>query len=309
MAVEGAWVGNAQSRVRLVSAWSTAPLGGGEVTVAVEFELAPGWHVYWKNSGDAGYPPALDWSSSPGVDAGPLLFPAPHRFELPGGLESFGYDGAVLYPLRVRPRAATAETLFLRARLDYLVCAEECIPYSADLALDLPLGAPREDPAVAARLAAWERRLPRSLDALDDPPRLAVRYQPGDDRSGTLELTLEGGGLAPSAPDLFFETHPLYALGRPALTLTATGLRFRVPIRPLDETRPAPVETDFAWAITGLARRGDTLALAGNSRVTIGSAVGPVSYGNFRFVIPAALLTAVVVLVAARLRRRSTARS
>jgi DsbC/DsbD-like thiol-disulfide interchange protein len=52
----GPWSEQREARVRLVSRWAEAPTGG-DPALGLEFALAPGWHVYWKNAGDAGYPP------------------------------------------------------------------------------------------------------------------------------------------------------------------------------------------------------------------------------------------------------------
>ena len=53
-----AWSVNQQSQVRLITASKVAPRTG-EMWMGLQFRLKPGWHVYWKNSGDAGYPPAV----------------------------------------------------------------------------------------------------------------------------------------------------------------------------------------------------------------------------------------------------------
>src|SRR6476646_2645321 len=77
------WVVNGPSRVRLVTAYRIAPAApGSELRLGLHFRLAPDWHVYWKNSGDAGYPPTLQLSGSPTPLQGELLWPAPRRFEL-----------------------------------------------------------------------------------------------------------------------------------------------------------------------------------------------------------------------------------
>ncbi|MCM2269211.1 MAG: hypothetical protein NDJ75_03865, partial [Thermoanaerobaculia bacterium] len=57
-AVAGPWAENAQARVRLVSRFAVA-VPGGDAGLGLEFRMAPGWHVYWLNPGDAGYPPKL----------------------------------------------------------------------------------------------------------------------------------------------------------------------------------------------------------------------------------------------------------
>jgi hypothetical protein len=165
--------------VRLVAARGAAPAAtagdpGGRIDLGLELELAPGWHVYWKNSGDAGYPPRLDFSRTPALAGAELLYPAPRRYDLPGGLVSFGYEQHVIYPIAptspisARLAAAGGERLPpVLARLDYLVCRAECIPHTAELSLDLDAareGTGPEGAATAARLAAaWEPTQTRSV--------------------------------------------------------------------------------------------------------------------------------------------------
>src|SRR6266852_2224401 len=97
-AVASAWARNPQTQVRLLSGERVAARRG-ELRLGLQFRLAPGWHVYWKNSGDAGFAPILT-VSAPGLSGAALLWPAPHRFELPGDLEALGYAGEVVYPVR-----------------------------------------------------------------------------------------------------------------------------------------------------------------------------------------------------------------
>src|SRR5262245_31040682 len=85
------WASNPQSRVRLISPWGTAPRGG-ELLLGLQFRLAPGWHAYWKNSGDAGFPPAVTFQPAAVLGKPELLWPTPRRFDLPGGLVAFGYE-------------------------------------------------------------------------------------------------------------------------------------------------------------------------------------------------------------------------
>jgi len=106
---------------------------GGPNQAGLYFKLEPGWHVYWKNPGDAGEPPSIHWTLPPGVTAGPMQFPAPKRLPL-GPLMDFGYDDEVLFPLKfeVAPSAKTGPAV-LDANVDWLVCRERCIPGKAEL--------------------------------------------------------------------------------------------------------------------------------------------------------------------------------
>lgn len=274
----GLWVENEQARVRLVAAHVAAPAApagdpGGRIDLGLEFELAPGWHVYWKNSGDAGYPPRIDFSRTPALAGAQILFPAPRRYDLPGGLVSFGYEKHVIYPIAPiapiapitpitpisaqHPTAGGEKLPLVLARLDYLVCRAECIPHTAELSLDLDSareGSGPEGTATAARLAAAREALPQDPASVAGAPQVSVRAEPGPASSLVLVFQASGGTLRAGGTDLFFEVHPFFALDRPELAISQDGLLYRVPFRPLDETKPMPATTRFAWTLTGLER-------------------------------------------------------
>jgi thiol:disulfide interchange protein/DsbC/DsbD-like thiol-disulfide interchange protein len=137
------------------------------------FKLEPGWHVYWKNAGDSGEPPSIQWTLPSDITAGPLEFPPPKRLPL-GPLMDFGYENEVLFPLKLsvagnaKPRPVT-----LDAQVKWLVCREVCIPGKAELtvartivAKNQPAGAKVEpDSSIWARLG---NNLPSSLPSSDD---------------------------------------------------------------------------------------------------------------------------------------------
>ncbi len=259
--IAGPWSVAPEAKVRLLSRWASAP-AAGDAGLGVEFELLPGWHVYWKNSGDAGYPPELELAAL-GLGPVALRFPAPERYELPGGLVSFGYEGRVVYPLDAAIEAVAQSELSLAGRLDYLVCREECVPYTAELELVLPVGDPREDPKLAPRLDAFRARLPRPVDDVEPRVEVAARWLAGEYPWSTLELRLAAPGLFAAAPDLFFAPQQAVELRRPELVATAEGPTFRVPFRALDETRPLPEPLPLDWTATGFELGGAPLALEG----------------------------------------------
>src|ERR1700678_4426768 len=45
---------------------------GGSISIALEEKIAPGWHTYWKNPGDAGAPTEIEWSLPAGWKAEPI---------------------------------------------------------------------------------------------------------------------------------------------------------------------------------------------------------------------------------------------
>jgi thiol:disulfide interchange protein DsbD len=108
-------------------------LAVGHNTVGLYFMLEPGWHIYWKDAGDSGEPPHIQWTLPKGVSATPMQFPAPKRLPL-GPLMDFGYEGNVLFPLTMDvAKAAKPGPATLHAKVDWLVCREVCIPGKAEL--------------------------------------------------------------------------------------------------------------------------------------------------------------------------------
>ena len=144
-AQESDWVRHKEISLRLVSG-STASGEGGALRLGLEMRMAPGWKTYWRSPGDAGLPPVIDWTGSENLADAKLRFPAPHRFTL-FDLETFGYGGTVILPIAARSEGPGATRV--RAAVDVLVCENLCIPYRADLALDLPAGGPSADRAYA----------------------------------------------------------------------------------------------------------------------------------------------------------------
>jgi thiol:disulfide interchange protein len=111
-----------------------AQLNPGESTIdGLYFKLEPGWHIYWKNAGDSGEPPHIQWTLPAGITASDLQFPAPQRLPL-GPLMDFGYEKEVLFPFTLDvANSAKRGPVTLSAKVNWLVCREVCIPGKADL--------------------------------------------------------------------------------------------------------------------------------------------------------------------------------
>ena len=130
--------------------------------------LAPAAITYWRDPGDAGLPPTLDFSGSENVASVETKFPAPKRITEADGGEAFGYDGGVIFPLLVKP-ADPAKPVTLRLNADFAVCEKVCVPAKARLTLTLPAGG--QSPfagAIDAALAAVPRVVqPKELGAFE----------------------------------------------------------------------------------------------------------------------------------------------
>jgi thiol:disulfide interchange protein DsbD len=145
---------------------------GAPVNAGLYFKLESGWHVYWKNAGDSGEPPHVQWTLPKGISATPMQFPAPQRLPL-GPLMDFGYENEVLFPFTVQAAAAAKPgSVVLHAKVDWLVCREVCIPGKAELDQDVNVvsGAPVVNLISPSDQELWNRlanALPKALPSPD----------------------------------------------------------------------------------------------------------------------------------------------
>ncbi|MEE8166701.1 MAG: protein-disulfide reductase DsbD domain-containing protein, partial [Myxococcota bacterium] len=126
----------AQIEARLVVSSDSAP------QVGVLFDLAAGWHIYWRNPGDTGLAASLNIEAT-GYRVGPIAWPAPEVFEEADGLfTTYGYQDRVLLsvPLEAVTNASQAELISANPRV--LVCRTECVPASFSLASPIDASLP-----------------------------------------------------------------------------------------------------------------------------------------------------------------------
>ena len=129
---------------------------GGSTRIGVHFDLDEGWHIYAKESGDAGLPTKIEWSVPSGVTVGPLEWPAHQEFVDPGDIRTFGYAGTVVLASRLtlKPSNNPPTTIPIHATVKWLACKELCVPGSAELDLSLPVSA--EPPALSTHAELFE---------------------------------------------------------------------------------------------------------------------------------------------------------
>ena len=166
--------------MRLV-AESDVPRAGAPVTLAIDTRPAPGWHGYWRNPGDAGFPASFAWTLPKGARiGGAVAWPVPTTL-LIAGLMNYIYEApyAPLVTLDVPAGLATGTRLPVAVAINYLVCTTSlCVPESQTLTLDLTVG---DGHATAGgAFDAWRAAIPKPLDA-------TAAYQRSD---GTLRIAV-----------------------------------------------------------------------------------------------------------------------
>ena len=159
-APRGAWA--AQSN-RFVSAEDTVSLvsksdaaNGKALQLGLLFRLSKGWHIYWKNAGDAGSPPQLTLTRPVGTTVGAFAWPAP-EWLITNSLGDYVLSGTVLLPVTVSlPHPPSAQGVDLSGNAQWLVCsAEICVPQQASFTLHVAEGSTA--PSMEAGLFAAAR--------------------------------------------------------------------------------------------------------------------------------------------------------
>lgn len=157
---------NPHSTVELISEVSSIQ-PGTPFWVAFRFELDPGWHNYWQNAGDSGLPTTVDWALPSGFVAGEIQWPVPGRI-VAYPLVDYGYSDEVTLLVELSPPddLAPGTTVTLNAMVDWLICESICLPASAEVSLEVPVGAgdPEADPAWAEHFREARDHLPRALE-------------------------------------------------------------------------------------------------------------------------------------------------
>src|SRR6202158_902679 len=113
---------------------------GKPFTVGLLLRMAPGWHTYWKFSGDAGLPSEIKWKLPPGWKVGEIQWPIPLKTNDPGDIQTYGYQDELLRVQKITPPAKIdISPVKLSAEANWLVCEKICIRGSANLELELPI--------------------------------------------------------------------------------------------------------------------------------------------------------------------------
>lgn len=158
--------GERRAEVALVSERASV-VPGETVFIGLKVTMDPGWHIYWRNAGDAGLPPELDLAETSTVtdaDLGEFLWPLPHLIPVvEGEIMDYGYDDVVVFPIPLTVPQDAAGEVRIEGIADYLICESVCIPETGEVSLTLPVGAPVEDAAGGSLIAAWIAKVPQPL--------------------------------------------------------------------------------------------------------------------------------------------------
>lgn len=92
--------------------------------LGVEIEPNKGWHTYYKEVGDAGYPTEFDFAGSQNFEVKEVIYP-PYKVFDEYGIKTNGYEGRTFFEIK----AVAKENALVKLKLTGAICHEICIPY------------------------------------------------------------------------------------------------------------------------------------------------------------------------------------
>ena len=214
---------------------SSAIIPGKPFDVGLLLRMAPGWHTYWKFSGDAGLPTEIKWKLPPGWKVGEIEWPIPVKTNDPGDIQTYGYQDEILLMQEITPPAKIdISPIKLSAEANWLVCEKICIPGGANLELELPTSTTAV-PKNTDLFARYRRLLPQKFP---DSKTAAVTW---NRTASDLHLKIVNENLA-NYPTIDFYPLPQgnTVVGHPSVeSRKPNEIIFRIPIESPDKNLSA----------------------------------------------------------------------
>ena len=219
-AVGSNWFSTEHGQVRIVSA-STGYNKDNKILLGLQFQLAKDWKIYWKQPGESGLPPKLDWYNSTNIKKATVNWPMPIRFDSQG-LSTIGYQDEVILPIEIIV-TNSKKPLILKTKLNYLTCNKICIPYETKLNLDIMPSKPQ--PTKHSQLIkSFFDKVPKN-DERGTVSTKTLKVIPGAIKVGN--NTIEGTLIAEfeslktfSRPDVFLEGPNSILFSEPTISMS-----------------------------------------------------------------------------------------
>lgn len=154
--------GPVKTRLLVDNRSSAAPTK--EIKGAVEIDLSPNWHTYWRTPGDTGLAPEFNWKKSLNVKNIKIHWPAPKRFEQ-AGFYSFGFKDQLVLPFTASLENPD-KAFTLSSDVKVMVCNEICVPKKMTVSLSVKPGE-KADNNYSSEIQKAFRKIPHKGDLND----------------------------------------------------------------------------------------------------------------------------------------------
>ncbi len=201
---------------------------GKPVAVGLKLRMADHWHTYWKNPGDSGLPTRIEWVLPEGWKAGEIQWPYPKPLPV-GPLMNYGYEDEVVLLSELTPPAdAKPGSYPIKAKAEWLVCKDICIPEKGELDLVMPVapGVPADNPRFAAHIERARNMLPAKAEGWKFESSIGAK-------SLVVRMTPPAGAAVPQKVTFFSERELLIEPAAPQ-KLTREGNALRIEMKLAD---------------------------------------------------------------------------
>ncbi len=189
------------------------------MTVGLHIGLAPGWHLYWVNPGDAGLAPEVIWKLPAGYEAGPLRYPVPEKI-VSGDIVAYGFtnEALILCEIRFTSVEILKNPPAIACRLDWMACRESCVTGREDIEVSATAQTPAGKKMSGEIVSRFAHRFPKMLDERRIVVKAADLVKQGN--KWQLEVQLSGKDAArvsdffPHPPENFVIAHNRIAVSR-----------------------------------------------------------------------------------------------
>ena len=114
---------------------------GEKALIAMRFRCDPHFHIYWKNPGDAGQSPTVEWQEKSGTTVGDFVWPGPKMLDQ-SGVYNFVYEDETLLLMEVAVPAGAKGKLTFKGKAEWLECDDSgCWPHDKQVELTVQVGA------------------------------------------------------------------------------------------------------------------------------------------------------------------------
>jgi thiol:disulfide interchange protein/DsbC/DsbD-like thiol-disulfide interchange protein len=113
---------------------------GEKALIAMRFRCDPHFHIYWKNPGDAGQSPTVEWQEKSGTTVGSFVWPGPKMLDQ-SGVYNFVYEDETLLLMEVAVPAGAKGKLTFKGKAEWLECDDSgCWPHDKQVELTVQVG-------------------------------------------------------------------------------------------------------------------------------------------------------------------------
>ncbi len=196
---------------------------GDKFWIGIEMVPTSGWHTYWKYPGDSGMRTTIKWQLPPGVTLIDTQWPAPDRI-WSGPIANFGYDTpfVILTQFKTSKTLQVGDSLPLSVKIDWLSCADICIPESTTLSTHVTIADATSPSPTPSRIALATQKIPiptayplRFKTKNDTQVELSVTQIDSDQLASAYFFPDSDVGIRASVPQKFKPHHNGFTLTMP----------------------------------------------------------------------------------------------